>query len=43
MRVFEKVPPLLQQGQTKKDWENRRKVMVETVAAVEYGRRPEMD
>ena len=43
MRVFEKVPPLLQQGETKKDWENRRKVMVETVAAVEYGRRPEMD
>ena len=43
MRVFEKVPPLLQQGQTKEDWENRRKAMVETVAAVEYGRRPEMD
>ena len=43
MRIFEKVPPLLQQGETRKDWENRRKAMVETVAAVEYGRRPEMD
>ena len=43
MRKFENIPPLLHSGQTREEWEARRKEMVNTVAAIEYGRRPEMD
>ena len=43
MRVFEKVPALLQSGDSKKEWDARRGELVETVAAIEYGCRPEMD
>ena len=43
MRIFEKVPPLLQQGEGRKGWELRRKELIQTIAATEYGCRPEMD
>ena len=43
MRVFEKVPPLLRQGEGRREWESRRKELVRTVAATEYGCRPDMD
>ena len=43
MRIFENVPPLLQPGEGRNEWEARRKPMVDTVAAIEYGCRPEMD
>lgn len=41
MRVFEKVPGLLCSGEGKHEWEARRRAMVETVAKIEYGCRPE--
>lgn len=43
MRQFENIPSLLQPGEGRAEWENRRKAMVETIASIEYGRRPEMD
>ena len=43
MRTFENIPPLLQPGEGHREWESRRKELVDTVAAIEYGRRPEMD
>ncbi len=43
MRKFENIPPLLRPGQTRAEWEAGRKEMVDTIAAIEYGRRPEMD
>jgi len=43
MRIFEKVPPLLQQGESRKEWEFRRKELVQTVAVTEYGCRPDKD
>ena len=43
MRTFENIPPLLQPGESCREWESRRKELVDTVAAIEYGRRPEMD
>ena len=43
MRIFEKVPRLLPQGESRKDWEQHREELKQTVAAAEYGCRPEMD
>jgi len=43
MRIFEEVPQLLLPGEGKTEWEARRKAMVETVARIEYGCRPEME
>lgn len=43
MRTFEDIPALLQPGDGKAEWESRRKAMVDTVAKIEYGCRPEMD
>jgi len=43
MRKFENIPPLLQPGEGAAEWEARRTATVETVANIEYGRRPEMD
>lgn len=42
MRIFENVPPLLQPGETREDWENKREALVKTVAETEYGCRPEI-
>lgn len=43
MRIFEKVPPLLRKGESREEWEARRKELVQTVAVTEYGCRPDMD
>ena len=43
MRVFEKVPHLILSGEGREEWEARRRELVQTVAAIEYGCRPEMD
>lgn len=43
MRRFENIPPLLQDGEGLPTWEARREEMVNTVARIEYGCRPEMD
>ena len=43
MRTFEQVPALLQPGEGKAEWEARRQAMVQTVANIEYGCRPEID
>ena len=43
MRIFEKVPPLLRQGEGLEDWKRHRGELVQKVAAVEYGCRPDMD
>lgn len=43
MRTFETVPALLAAGEGKTQWEARRKAMVDTVASIEYGCRPELD
>ncbi len=43
MRTFDNIPPLLQSGDTKYSWENRRKELIDTIARIEYGCRPEME
>lgn len=43
MRQFENIPALIQPGEGKAAWEARRQEMVETVAKIEYGCRPELD
>lgn len=43
MRIFEQVPGLLQPGEGRTEWEARRQELVQTIAAIEYGCRPEMD
>lgn len=43
MRVFENIPELLQPGESKTEWEARRKDMIETISNIEYGCRPEID
>ena len=43
MRLFEQVPPLLRQGERREEWEQRRKELIQTIAGVEYGCRPDMD
>lgn len=43
MRVFENIPELLQSGESKTEWEARRKDMIETISNIEYGCRPEID
>ena len=43
MRQFENIPALLQQGETRAQWESRRAKLLDTVASIEYGRRPDMD
>lgn len=43
MRIFEKVPELLQTGEGRDAWEARRKELVDIVAKTEYGCRPEME
>lgn len=42
MRIFENAPDLLHPGEGKAEWELRRKAMVDTIAKIEYGCRPEM-
>jgi len=42
MRIFENAPLLVRPSEDKTQWEARRKMMVETVANIEYGCRPEM-
>ena len=42
MRTFEKIPAILQPGEGREAWEARRLAMVNTVAQIEYGCRPEM-
>ncbi len=42
MRKFDNIPALLQSGEGRCEWEVRRKAMVQTVARIEYGCRPEM-
>lgn len=43
MRKFENIPALLQPGEGVAEWEARRTAMVETIANMEYGCRPDMD
>ena len=43
MRIFENVPKLLQPGNGKKEWEESRKSLIETISNIEYGCRPELD
>ena len=43
MRQFENIPALLQPGEGRREWESRRKELVDTIASIEYGCRPEMD
>lgn len=43
MRVFENVPELLKKGEGRAEWEARRRSLADTVADLEYGRRPEME
>ena len=43
MRTFENIPALLQTGEGRAQWEARRRAMVDTVANIEYGCRPEME
>lgn len=43
MRTFENIPPLLQPGDGLAAWQAKRGALLETVEAIEYGRRPEMD
>ena len=43
MRTFETVPALLAPGEGKTQWEARRKAMVDTVANIEYGCRPDLE
>ena len=43
MRKFENTPSLLLPGEGRAEWERRRKALVDTIASIEYGRRPEMD
>lgn len=43
MRTFENIPALLRPGETRVDWESRRKALVERIAKIEYGCRPEME
>lgn len=43
MRTFENIPPLRQSSDTKYSWENRRRELIDTIACVEYGCRPEME
>ena len=43
MRIFEKIPGLLQPGEGRAKWESRRKAMVDTIAKTEYGCRPDLD
>lgn len=42
MRTFENIPALLQPGEGREQWENRRKELVEIIARTEYGCRPDM-
>lgn len=43
MRTFDNIPPLLQPGETRAQWEARRSSLIRTIAETEYGCRPEMD
>ena len=43
MRIFEEVPALLRPGEGRAEWEARRKAMVDTVAKIEYGCRPDLE
>lgn len=43
MRSFENIPALLLTGEGRAEWEARRKALVNAVANIEYGCRPEMD
>ena len=43
MRTFENIPVLLQPGEGKRQWEEKREDLVRLVAETEYGCRPELD
>ena len=43
MRQFNNIPTLLQPGESRQEWESRRKERIDTIASIEYGHRPEMD
>ena len=43
MRKFENIPALLASGESRIQWEARRKELLDTVRRIEYGCRPEMD
>ena len=43
MRIFENVPELLQPGDSKIEWEAHRENMIDTIANIEYGCRPEVN
>ena len=43
MRTFENIPPLLQPGEGRKEWEAKREALIQTIAETEYGIRPELD
>ncbi len=43
MRTFDKVPPLLNPGEGKAEWEARRGELIDTISGIEYGRRPDME
>ena len=40
MRQFPEVPPLIREGESISQWESRRRELVDTIAGIEYGRRP---
>lgn len=43
MRIFENVPELLQPGDSKIEWEAHRENMIDAIANIEYGCRPEVN
>ena len=43
MRRFKDIPPLIHSGETVSQWEARRGQLIDTIAGIEYGHRPEME
>ena len=43
MRQFKDIPPLLHPGEAAPQWEERRRQLIDTIAKIEYGFRPETD